>query len=178
MSVVGESIPRLDAREKVSGRAQYIADLYRPGMLHGAILGSPHAHARIKSYDARAAKQLPGVVSVLTEADLKGGKFGPFIKDETVLAIGKVRYVGEPVCIVAAEDERTARRAALMIEVEYEELPAVLTPVEAMAEFCSAHSRGKRIRISGFTKPRAAAIWHGRLPLQKGTSIVPGRSVI
>jgi len=134
MSVVGESIPRLDAREKVSGRAQYIADLYRPGMLHGAILGSPHAHARIKSYDARAAKQLPGVVSVLTGADLKGGKFGPFIKDETVLAIGKVRYVGEPVCIVAAENERTARRAALMIEVEYEELPAVLTPAEAMAE--------------------------------------------
>jgi CO/xanthine dehydrogenase Mo-binding subunit len=134
MNVVGESIPRLDAREKVSGSAQYIADLYRPGMLHGAILGSPHAHARIKSYDARAAKQLPGVVSVLTGADLKGGKFGPFIKDETVLAIGKVRYVGEPVCIVAAEDERTARRAALMIEVEYEELPAVLTPAEAMAE--------------------------------------------
>jgi CO/xanthine dehydrogenase Mo-binding subunit len=134
MSVVGESIPRLDAREKVSGRAQYIADLYRPRMLHGAILGSPYAHARIKSYDARAAKQLPGVVSVLTGADLKGGKFGPFIKDETVLAIGKVRYVGEPVCIVAAEDERTARRAALMIEVEYEELPAVLTPAEAMAE--------------------------------------------
>jgi CO/xanthine dehydrogenase Mo-binding subunit len=134
MNVVGESIPRLDAREKVSGRAQYIADLYRPGMLHGAILGSPHAHARIKSYDARAAKQLPGVVSVLTGADLKGGKFGPFIKDETVLAIGKVRYVGEPVCIVAAENERTARRAALMIEVEYEELPAVLTPAEAMAE--------------------------------------------
>ena len=134
MNVVGESIPRLDAREKVSGSAQYIADLYRPGMLHGAILGSPHAHARIKSYDARAAKQLPGVVSVLTGADLKGGKFGPFIKDETVLAIGKVRYVGEPVCIVAAENERTARRAALMIEVEYEELPAVLTPAEAMAE--------------------------------------------
>ncbi len=134
MNVVGESIPRLDAREKVSGRAQYIADLYRPGMLHGAILGSPHAHARIKSYDARAAKQLPGVVSVLTGADLKGGKFGPFIKDETVLANGKVRYVGEPVCIVAAEDERTARRAALMIEVEYEELPAVLTPEEAMSE--------------------------------------------
>ena len=133
MSVVGQSIPRLDSREKVSGRAHYIADLYRPGMLYGAILGSPYAHARIKSYDVRAAKQLPGVVSVLTGSDFKGGKFGPFIKDETVLAAGKVRYVGEPVCIVAAEDEKTARRAARMIEVEYEELPAVLTPDEAMA---------------------------------------------
>ena len=58
MSVVGQSIPRLDSREKVSGRAHYIADLYRPRMLYGAILGSPYAHARIKSYDVRAAKQI------------------------------------------------------------------------------------------------------------------------
>jgi len=133
MNVVGRSLPRLDAREKVVGAARYIADLTRPGLLFGAALTSPYAHARIKSYDVRPALAVPGVVTVLTGEDVKGGRFGPFIKDETVLATGKVRYVGEPVCIVAAEDERTARRAARLIEVEYEELPAVLSPEEAMA---------------------------------------------
>ncbi|MDB5410765.1 MAG: aldehyde oxidase and xanthine dehydrogenase [Rhodospirillales bacterium] len=133
MSEVGRRLPRLDSRDKVTGQAQYIADLYRPNMLHGAILGSLHAHARILSYDLAAALALPGVVCVLTGEDVKGGRFGPFIKDEHVLALGKVRYVGEPVCLVAAEDEATARLATGLIEVEYEELPAVLSPEEAMA---------------------------------------------
>ena len=133
MKVVGQNIPRLEAAEKVTGRATYIGDLYRPRMLHGAILGSPYAHALIKGYDTAAAKAFPGVVTVLTGDDIQGGKFGPFIKDETVVAKGKVRYVGEPVCLVAAVDERTARTAARLIAVDYEELPAVLSPEEAMA---------------------------------------------
>jgi CO/xanthine dehydrogenase Mo-binding subunit len=133
MSEVGRRLPRLDSREKVTGQAQYIADLYRPGMLHGAILGSPHAHARILSYDLTAALALPGVVCVLTGEDVKGGRFGPFIKDEHVLALGKVRFVGEAVCLVAAEDEAIARQAIGLIEIEYEELPAVLSPEDARA---------------------------------------------
>ncbi|MGH6988882.1 MAG: xanthine dehydrogenase family protein molybdopterin-binding subunit [Stellaceae bacterium] len=133
MNEVGRNLPRLDAQEKVTGRATYIADLYRPGMLHGAILHSPHAHARILSYDVSAALALPGVAGVLTGDDIAGGKFGPFIKDESVLAKGKVRFVGEAVCLVAAEDEATARRAAQLIDVAYEELPAVLSPEAAMA---------------------------------------------
>ena len=133
MNAVGQNFPRLKSVEKVNGRAAYIADLYRPRMLHGAILGSPYAHARIRSYRTDKAMAHPGVVAVLTGDDIHGGKFGPFIKDETVLAKGKVRYVGEPVCVVAAVDERTARAATRLIEVEYEELPAVLSPEEAMA---------------------------------------------
>jgi len=133
MKEVGRNLPRLDANDKVTGRAAYTADLHRPGMLHGAIVKSPHAHARILSYDVSAALAFPGVACVLTGDDVAGGKFGPFIKDECVLAKGKVRFVGEAVCVVAAEDEAMARRAAQLIEVTYEELPAILTPEEAMA---------------------------------------------
>ncbi len=132
---VGCSIPRLEAREKVTGRAQYIADLVRPGMLHGAILTSPYPHARILSYDTRAVRALPGVRAVLTGDDVpEGCLMGAFIKDEPAIAKGKVRYLGEPVAAVAAEDEATARAALALIEVAYEELPAVLTPEEALQE--------------------------------------------
>lgn len=134
MKEVGRSLSRLDGHDKITGRAAYIADLYRPGMLHAAILKSPHAHARILSYDVSAALAVPGVACILTGADVPGGKFGPFIKDECVLAKGKVRFVGEAVCLVAAEDELSARRAAQLVEVAYEELPAVLSLEDAMAE--------------------------------------------
>ncbi len=132
-SQVGQSIPKVDVRAKVTGRAAYIADLSRPGMLHGAVLQSPHAHARILGYDTSKALAVPGVRCVLTGADFTEHFMGPFIKDEGPIAIGKVRYVGEPVAVVAADDEPTARRAARLIEVAYEELPAVLTPEEALA---------------------------------------------
>jgi CO/xanthine dehydrogenase Mo-binding subunit len=132
-TLIGRSIPRLEMREKVTGRAHYIADLARPGMLHGAILGSPHAHARIKSYDTSAARAAPGVVCVLTGEDFPAGRMGAFVKDEHAIAKGKVRYVGEPVAAVAAESEEQARAAARLVKVEYEEMPAVLSPEEALA---------------------------------------------
>ncbi|MGH7002629.1 MAG: xanthine dehydrogenase family protein molybdopterin-binding subunit, partial [Alphaproteobacteria bacterium] len=130
---VGAGVARVDVREKVEGRAQYIADLYRPGMLHGAILGSPHAHARIRSYDIREALAVPGVVSVLTGDDFGDHRMGAFIKDEHAIAKGKVLYIGEPVAAVAAETEAAARLAARLVKVEYEELPAILTPEAALA---------------------------------------------
>jgi CO/xanthine dehydrogenase Mo-binding subunit len=130
---VGLSLPKLETVEKVTGRAQYIADLSRPGMLYGAILQSPYPHARILRYDTRAALALPGVHAVVTGDDFGEHRMGAFVKDETAIAKGKVRYVGEPVAAVAAEDEATARRACQLIDVEYEELPAVLSVEEALA---------------------------------------------
>ena len=130
---VGASLPRLDAREKVTGRAQYIADMVRPNMLHAAIHTSPAAHALITGYDTAEASAVPGVACVLTGDDFPDGRMGAFIKDEPAIAKGKVRYPGEPVAIVAAEDEETARRAAALIRVDYEELPVAATPEDAMA---------------------------------------------
>jgi CO/xanthine dehydrogenase Mo-binding subunit len=130
---IGVGLQRIDVREKIEGRAQYVADLYRPGMLHGAILGSPHAHARIKSYDIREALAVPGVHAVLSGDDFGDHRMGAFIKDEHAIAKGKVRYVGEPVAAVAAESETAARLAARLVRVEYEELPAILTPEDALA---------------------------------------------
>jgi CO/xanthine dehydrogenase Mo-binding subunit len=130
---VGRSVPKLESVEKVTGRAQYIGDLARPGMLFGAILQSPYAHARILRYDTAAARALTGVHAVLTGEDFGDHRMGAFVKDETAIAIGKVRYVGEPVAAVAAEDDATARRACRLIEVEYEEMPAVLTIEDALA---------------------------------------------
>ena len=130
---VGAGIPRLETREKLTGQAIFTDDLFPRFMLYGAVLSSPYPHARILSYDTAAALALPGVEAVVTGADLGDHYMGAFIKDETALARGKVRYIGEPVAAVAAIDLETARKAVKLIEVEYEELPAALTPEEALA---------------------------------------------
>ncbi len=130
-SAVGANLPRLEAQEKALGRAQYIDDLVRPRMLHGALLGSPVAHARIKRCDKSRALAVSGVKAVIVGPELPSHLLGAFIKDETVLARDKVRYIGEPVAAVAAVDLATARRAAPLIEIEYDELPAVFTVEEA-----------------------------------------------
>jgi CO/xanthine dehydrogenase Mo-binding subunit len=131
---VGQSAPQIEAHEKVTGTAHYIADLYYPNMLHGALLQSPHAHARILGYDLSRAAAMPGVHAIVTGDDLQEPwRMGAFIKDEHALAKGKVRYVGEPVAAVAAETEAQARAAATAIDVTYEELPASLSPQDALA---------------------------------------------
>src|SRR5262245_57780252 len=131
-SGLGVRAPRIEADEKVNGRAQYIADLSRPGMLHAALLGSPHAHAIIRGYDLRAALAMPGVHTILTGADFPDGLMGAFIKDEHAIAKHKVHYFGEPVAVVAAGTEDQARAAAQTIVVEFEELPAILQPEDAL----------------------------------------------
>jgi CO/xanthine dehydrogenase Mo-binding subunit len=131
---VGQDLPRLEAREKITGRAEYSDDLSLPGMLHAAVQQSPYAHARIVSCDVSAALEVPGVVSAFTGDDIGYHYIGPFVHDETAIAKGKVRYIGEPVAAVAAIDQETARRAVALIDIEYEELPAVLSIDEAMAE--------------------------------------------
>ncbi len=125
---VGQVAEKLDSREKVVGRSEYIADLYRPDMVHAAVLGSPFAHARIVGYDVTEARAAPGVVAVLTGDDVGDGRMGAFIKDEHALAKGKARYLGEPVAAVAAETLEQARHAVRLIKIDYEELPAVLSP--------------------------------------------------
>ena len=133
-SAIGKSPPRLEAAEKAGGKALFTGDMEMPGMLHAALLTSPYAHARIVSYDTSAALALDGVKAVVTAEDITGGPIGLVVKDEQALARGKVRYIGEPVAAVAAEDEATARFAARLIEVEFEELPVAATVDAAMAE--------------------------------------------
>lgn len=130
---VGRTLPRREARQKATGAAAYTDDIVLPRMLYGAVLGSDYAHARILSCDTSAAEALPGVKVVLTGEKLGGKLFGKCIEDEPILAFGKVRYVGEPVAAVAAVDRATAKRALQLIEVQYEELPAVFDAEAALA---------------------------------------------
>jgi 4-hydroxybenzoyl-CoA reductase subunit alpha len=134
--VVGARLPRKDAVEKVTGRAQYADDIRLPNMLYGRILTSPLPHARIKSIDTSRAESLPGVKAVLTGKDVTDTLYGisPPRYDESVLAKEKVCHVGDEVAAVAAVDEPTCNRALELIEVEYEELPAVFDPFEAMQD--------------------------------------------
>jgi len=126
-SQIGRSHPRLDAREKLRGQAQFAGDLLAPRMLHGRVLRSPIAHGRIVSIDASAAERMAGVVCVLTGEDLRDldPYYGHAIKDRPIVAIDKVRFHGEPVAAVAAETKAAAAAALDAIAVEYEELPVV-----------------------------------------------------
>ncbi len=132
---IGGRGARLDAPEKVSGRATYTDDLTRPGMLLGALLQSPLAHARIKRLDASRAAALPGVAAVLTWENAPHTRFGvsPARHDETVLCHDKVRYIGDELAAVAAVDRVTALEAVSLIEVEYEPLPPLLDVEAALA---------------------------------------------
>src|SRR5207245_7118956 len=126
---VGESVKRIDGVPKVKGEFEYASDLHRDGMLWGTTLRSPHPHARIVSIDASAALEAPGVRAVLTHADVPGKKtFGLDVQDQPVLAIDVVRYAGEAVAIVAADDPELARAALKKITVNYK----ALTPVTDM----------------------------------------------
>lgn len=134
--LVGRNAPRKDARAKVTGRARYGDDIALPGLLHTKVLRSPHAHATVRSIDTRAADALPGVAAVLTRDRLGAmlPTFGSLIKDQPVVALDTVRYVGDVVAAVAAVDERTALAALDLIDVEYEVLPSVATIAEALAD--------------------------------------------
>ena len=143
--VIGKSLPRPDAWEKVRGRPIYAGDLAVAGMLHGLIVRSPYASARIVRIDTQAAAALPGVVAVLTHADVPRNELrmelpgrmaeataGAVLATQPVLAVDRVRFQGEPVVAIAAESPEIADRAADLIEIEYEEIPGVFDPVEAL----------------------------------------------
>lgn len=125
-----------ELQEKVSGGAVYAFDIQLPGMLHGKVLRSPHAHARILTIDTAAARAIPGVVAILTGADMAGLAdpfYGVGLRDQPVIASDKVRFVGDTVAAVVARDEWTAFRAVQAIRVDYEVLPPVMTPEAALA---------------------------------------------
>jgi 4-hydroxybenzoyl-CoA reductase alpha subunit len=136
LSVVGKRLPKIDAPDKATGRAIYTDDIVLPNMIYGKLLLSPLPHAKIKSINTEKANALPGVKVILTGADVTDLTYGtsPPRYDENVLAKDKVRYVGDVVAAVAAIDEETCYKAIKLIEVEYEELPAVFDPVEAMKD--------------------------------------------
>jgi CO/xanthine dehydrogenase Mo-binding subunit len=126
---------RPDLIEKVTGRAEFITDLNFPGMLHGFVVRSPAVHARIRSIDTSAALSMDGVVDVLTGTDVASfGRWGLVLRDRSLIAVDKVRYVGEPVAVVIAEDIEVAENAAERVDVEYEELPRASTLEAALAE--------------------------------------------
>jgi 4-hydroxybenzoyl-CoA reductase subunit alpha len=134
--LVGKRVPRTDSLVKATGAAKYTGDLVLPGMLYGKVLRSPHAHAKIVNIDTSKAERLPGVKAVVTGKDTLGWKWGVFriTMDMPFLAVDKVRYLGEDVAAVAAVDEDTAEEALALITVDYDPLPVILDPVEAMKE--------------------------------------------
>src|SRR3954454_18575310 len=136
-SQVGRSVPRLESRDKVTGRAEYTHTMRVPGMLHGKIFRSTVAHGRIKFIDTSAAKKMPGVHAVFTSDDIRkvipDPYYGPAFHAQPILAIDKVRFVGEPVALVLAADPHVADAAVQEIIAEYEEVPAVYDEVEAMS---------------------------------------------
>jgi CO/xanthine dehydrogenase Mo-binding subunit len=134
MSGLGENFPRVDGPAKLRGWAQFTADVEMPGMVYAKVLRSSYPHARLTRVDGSRAKKLPGVVAVLTRDDLKGmnAYFGPVVKDQAVVAVDRVRYVGDIIAAVAAVEKDIAEEALELIAVDYEPLAAVFDPAEAV----------------------------------------------
>jgi CO/xanthine dehydrogenase Mo-binding subunit len=152
---IGKTFRRLDYETKVTGKARYLADMSVPGMCHGKILRSPYAHARIKSVDASKALKVAGVVAVLTRDDILQDEgiepyYGPVFKDQTIVAVDKVRHVGDPVAAVAALTADAAEEALALIEVDYEELPAVLDVGQALDPKTTLVHDSVKLPSSGF----------------------------
>jgi len=144
---VGRAIPRLEARTKVTGRADYVHNLRLPGMLYGKIFRSTVPHGRIVSIDVTAAREAEGVYAVVTGEDIKtiipNPYYGPAFHDQPILALDKVRYVGEAVAVVLAADPHAAERAVQSIVAEYEELAPVFDEVEAVTSSAIVHDELK-----------------------------------
>ena len=159
LAVVGKSVPRVDARPKVSGEALYVGDMKMPDMLIGKVLHSPYAHAKILKIDTSRAKALPGVKAVCTFDDTPKVKWnsagfppspGAILLEDQYILADKARYVGDPVAAVAAVDEDTAVEALSLIEVEWEPLPAVFDAEEAMQEGAPLIHEGYEKNVAGY----------------------------
>ncbi len=144
---IGRSIPRLEARAKVTGRIDYAHNARLPGMLYGKVFRSTVAHGRIRSIDVAAAAALEGVARVVTGEDVRAiipsPYYGPAFHDQPILALEKVRYVGEPVAVVLAADPHVAERAVQLISAEYDELPAVYDEIDALEPTVIVHDELK-----------------------------------
>jgi 4-hydroxybenzoyl-CoA reductase alpha subunit len=152
-SVIGKRVNMVGGTEKVTGNAKYTTDLTLPGMLYGKILRSPHPHAKVLKIDTSKAKKMVGVKAVVTGKDTIGKKQGiwrrfPELCDEEILCRTKVRYIGDAVAAVAAVDEDTAEEALELIKVDYEVLPAVFDPMEAITEEAPQIHEGVELNIN------------------------------
>ncbi|HHU32187.1 MAG TPA: xanthine dehydrogenase family protein molybdopterin-binding subunit [Clostridia bacterium] len=152
LKVVGKPVARKDAIEKVTGQTKFGADIDLPGQLYGAVCRSTYPHATIKNVNTEMALKLPGVRAVITGKDYTK-LYGQFIEDQPVIAFDKVRYQGEPVALVAAEDLLTAQEAARLIEIEYEPLPVVNSIDEALTNETLLHEDWSKYNIPGACHP-------------------------
>jgi CO/xanthine dehydrogenase Mo-binding subunit len=152
---IGRRIPRIDAAGFVTGHAKFTTDITLPGMLHCRVLLSPYPHARIARLDTRAARSLPGVQAVLTADDISELPYiGVSVSDRPLFARDKVRSIADVVATVAAVDEMTADRALSLIEVDYEQLPAVFTPEEALRPDAPViHEHREFYKVAPFMQP-------------------------
>lgn len=158
LHVVGQSVIRKDVKAKALGQAVYTGDMKLEGMLHGKALRSSYPHARIVNIDTAEAAAMPGVRAVLTAKDIPGiNRFGLAIADQPVLADEKVRMMGDPVALVAADSLQEAEEACRRIRVEYEELPAVFTLEDALREGApKVHEQGNLLQHTTLCKGNVA----------------------
>jgi CO/xanthine dehydrogenase Mo-binding subunit len=170
-NVVGQSVQRLEAEDKVTGRARYTDDYDIPGLLHVRMLISPYAHAKIKSIDYGEAQRAPGVRAVLT------GQYFPHLTGESIvdrppIAIDKVRYHGEPVAVVVADSEAEAEKAVYLIKVAYEPLPVVNTPIEGIKKNAVLiHEKLGEYKVAAGFYPEANTNITNRTKIRKGNLI-------
>ena len=151
---IGKSAPRIDGLEKTTGQTKYLGDFTFEGTLWGRVLRAAHPHALIRGIDTSRAEALPGVHAVLTHRDVKGlNRFGIAKPDQPVLCEEKVRYVGDAVALVLADDEATAERARSLIDVAYEPLPVVDEMLEALEPGApEVHTGGNLMHENRVTK--------------------------
>src|SRR5437016_3732363 len=170
-TAVGKNAHRVDGIEKVTGKAVYAGDIELPGMAYAKILRSPMAHAKLVKVDASKAANLTGVVAVLTRDDIKdlNYRYGATYKDQCIVAVDKVRYVGDPVAAVLADDPARAEEALDLIDVEYEELPKVTGIDDAIAPGAPLVHEGDVARAT--LRDHLSGIF--RLPLSRIRVIVP-----
>jgi carbon-monoxide dehydrogenase large subunit len=152
-SIVGKNVERVDAYEKVTGKAIFVGDIKLPGMLYAKVLRSPNAHAIIKNIDFAGALKSEGVVAVVTGKDFNH-RFGIAVADQTPLAVHKVRFAGEPVAAVIAVTEKAAAKALKLIKIDYEKLPCVLYPQNAVQKDAPViHEKFYQYKLAPWVSP-------------------------
>jgi len=168
--IVGRAVERADGRSKLAGKAEFTADIRVPGMLYGAVLRSPVAHARLLAIDTSAAENVDGVAAVLTGADLSDldPYYGHALRDRPIVAIDRVRFVGEPVAVIAATTQAAADFAVTRVDVDYGVLP-IAASLEA------ALDPGAPLIHTEPTRPDLPMAWGG-CPTARPTSVTAMQS--
>src|SRR5262245_1016999 len=157
LKVVGKSYPRIDGPETVTGRATYTVDVVLPSMLHAKLFRSSVPHAKIQRLDVSQARALAGVAAVLTAGDVPRKRFGFTVQDEELFAGQKVRYVGDVIAPVSADDQEVAEQAIGLIDFDFDELPASLAPDAALHETAPlVHDNLSSYRLNSALTPD----WH------------------